>query len=345
MHLDGAGAMYGTGPKDGGNSVNSSATSPLDFNPRRPWWGGDLQTIRNYAIDAGHALSSRAVERIEVPLKDGSGDRLVASLHLPMIDRERPLVALIHGLAGCESSCYMAVATAFFLIRGYPVLLVNQRGAGPSRAACSGVYHAGSSDDFGTLLDHLNPWLTRHGVLPVGFSLGGNMLLKFLGEVGRHKVVRRAATVSAPLDLAATSRSLMRWRNFPYHRYLLTNVKRTCTGPGAVLSDTERRTILGARSLWQFDERFTAPRNGYASAAAFYEANTSRRFLDSIRTETLLIHAKDDPFVPAASYLARDWSRQPRLTPLLPQSGGHLGFHDPLGLWHLRQIHLFFSQA
>jgi predicted alpha/beta-fold hydrolase len=325
--------------------VSSLSVSSFDFNPRRPWWGGDLQTIRNYAIDAGHALPSRAVERIEVPLKDGSGDRLLASLHLPMVDRERPLVALIHGLAGCEGSCYMTVATAFFLIRGYPVLLVNQRGAGPSRAACRNVYHAGSSDDFGALLDHLNPGLTRHGVLPVGFSLGGNMLLKFLGEVGQHKVVRRAATVSAPLDLAGSSRSLLRWRNFPYHRYLLTNIKRLCAAPGVVLSDAERKAVLGARTLWHFDERFTAPRNGYPSAAAFYEANSSGRFLDSIRTETLLIHAQDDPFVPAASYLARDWSRQPSLTALLPQGGGHLGFHDPLGLWHLRQIHLFFSQS
>ena len=178
------------------------AISPLDFNPRRPWWGGDLQTIRNYAIDAGHALPGRAVERVEVPLEDGSGDRLVASLHLP---QKRSRAAA--GGAGprprrLRGSCYMTVATAFFLIRGYPVLMVNQRGAGPSRAACRGVYHAGSSDDFATLLDRLDPRLTRHGVLPVGFSLGGNMLLKFLGEAGGHRLVRRAATVSAPLDLA-----------------------------------------------------------------------------------------------------------------------------------------------
>ncbi|HEX5078985.1 MAG TPA: alpha/beta fold hydrolase [Geminicoccaceae bacterium] len=325
--------------------MNLSETLWLDFSPRRPWWGGDLQTIRNYAIDMQHALPSRAVQRVEVPLNDGSGDRLVASLHLPMRDRERPLVALIHGLAGCEASCYMTVATAFFLIRGYPVLLVNQRGAGPSRAACRGVYHAGSSDDFAALLDGLEPGLTRHGVLPVGFSLGGNMLLKFLGEAGGHRLVRRAATVSAPLDLAASCRSLMRWRNFAYHRYLLTNIKRTCTGPGAVLSEAERKAILSARNLWQFDERFTAPRHGYGGAAAFYEANSSGRFLDGIGTDTLLIHAQDDPFVPAAAYLARDWARQPRLTALLPQGGGHLGFHDPLGLWHLRQIHLFFSQS
>jgi predicted alpha/beta-fold hydrolase len=176
----------------------------------------------------------------------------------------------------------------------------------------------------------------------VGFSLGGNVLLKFLAEAGRHSAVRRAATVSAPLSLAASCHSLMRWRNFAYHRYILTHLKRTCTGAGAHLTEAERKAILGASSLWQLDESFTAPRLGCESAAQFYEANSSGRFLDGIRTETLLIHAQDDPFVPAAPYLERDWSRLPKLTPLLPQSGGHLGFHDPLGLWHLRQIERFF---
>jgi predicted alpha/beta-fold hydrolase len=322
--------------------VISAEASRFDFSPRRPWWGGDLQTIRTYAFDVGHALPSRAVEHIEVPLRDGSGDRMVATLHLPQVDRDRPLVALVHGLAGSETSCYMTFATAFFLIRGYRVLLVNQRGAGPSRAACRFQYHAGSSDDLATLLDTLNPWLTRQGVLPVGFSLGGNVLLKFLAEAGRHSAVRRAATVSAPLSLAASCHSLMRWRNFAYHRYILTHLKRTCTGAGAQLTEAERKAVLGASSLWQLDERFTAPRLGYDSAARFYEAYSSGRFLDGIHTETLLIHAQDDPFVPAAPYLERDWSRLPKLTPLLPQSGGHLGFHDPLGVWHLRQIERFF---
>ncbi|MEM7023379.1 MAG: alpha/beta fold hydrolase, partial [Pseudomonadota bacterium] len=219
---------------------------------------------------------------------------------------------------------------------------VNQRGAGPSRALCSHQYHAGSSDDFATLLDSLNPWLTRRGVLPVGFSLGGNMLLKFLAEAGGHSSVQRAATVSAPLCVAAACRSLMRWRNFAYHRYILTNLKRTCTGAGAALTEREREVILRASNLWQLDEGFTAPRLGYASAGAFYAANSSERFLDGIRTDTLLIHAQDDPFVPADPYLARDWSKHPTLTALLPKSGGHLGFHDPLGLWHLRQIDRFF---
>jgi predicted alpha/beta-fold hydrolase len=325
--------------------VRSAGSKPSDFNPRLPWWGGDLQTIRNYALSIDHALPRRAVQQLIVPLADGSGDRLMASLHLPEEDRNRPLIVLIHGISGNEKSCYMMVAAAYFLARGHAVLKVNQRGAGPSRPYCRRQYHAGLTADLAALLDQLEPRLTRNGVQPIGFSLGGNLLLKFLGEYGRDSLVRRAATVSAPLDLARSCRSLMRWRNYLYHRYIMAHLKRNCTAPGAELSEAERKAILGAPSLWQFDNDFTAPRHGYAGAQDFYDSNSSQNFLSRITADTLLIHAQDDPFVPAGPYLERHWSSEPKLTPLLPKSGGHLGFHDPLGVWHLRQIELFFQDA
>ena len=124
-----------------------------DFNPRLPWWGGDLQTIRNYALSIDHALPSRAVEHLIVPLRDGTGDRLVAALHLPEEDRARPLVVLIHGISGNERSCYMVVAAAYFLARGHAVLKVNLRGAGPSRPYCRGHYHAGLTADLATMIN------------------------------------------------------------------------------------------------------------------------------------------------------------------------------------------------
>ncbi len=330
---------------DGGNALSVAGGTLSEFNPRLPWWGGDLQTIRNYAWSVDHALPSRAARRLMLRLKDGSGDRLVASLHLPEQTRARPLVVLIHGISGSESSCYVILAAAYFLARGYPVLRVNQRGAGPSRRFCREQYHAGRTQDLTGLLDRLDPNLVRHGVLPIGFSLGGNLLLKYLGETGRNGPVRRAATVSAPLDLAHSCRSLMRWRNYLYHRYILTHLKRNCTGQGAQLSDLERKAILSAESLWQLDDDFTAPRNGYAGALDFYGANSCQNFLGGIRVRTLLIHAQDDPFVPADPYLQRHWSGEANLTPLLPKSGGHLGFHDLSGVWHLRQIETFFEQA
>ena len=111
------------------------------------------------------------------------------------------------------------------------------------------------------------------------------MLLKFLGEAGKDVPIRRAATVSAPLDLSHTCRTLMRWRNVLYHRYILTHLKRGCTAPGARLTEAERSAILGSGSLWQFDHEFTAKRNGFEGADSYYEANSARRYLQGIEVE------------------------------------------------------------
>jgi len=315
------------------------------FSPRRPWWGGDLQTLRNYALQARNALPSHNAERLIIPLEDGTGDHMVAALNRPAGAGNRPLVVLVHGISGSENSCYMTVAATYFLARHYPVLRVNQRGAGLSRPFCRQQYHAGSSLDLEALLTRLDPELTKNGILPIGFSLGGNVLLKLLGTVGRHLPIIKAASVSAPIDLAQSSRSLMRWRNFGYHRFILTRLKRQCTAPGAELSKDERHAILRARNLWAFDDRFTAPRNGYQGAVDYYRDNAGESYLGSIKQPTMLIHAKDDPFVPVSPYLQQRWSGHPDLNVLLPESGGHLGFHDPLGLWHLRQIDTFFAAS
>lgn len=313
------------------------------FSPRRPWWGGDLQTLRNYALQARNALPLQNGERLIVPLEDGTGDHMVAALNRPANAGNRPLVVLVHGISGSENSCYMTVAATFFLARNYPVLRVNQRGAGLSRPFCRRQYHAGSSDDLAALMTRLDPELTKNGIMPVGFSLGGNSLLKLLGTIGRELPIIKAASVSAPIDLAQSSRSLMRWRNFAYHRFILTRLKRQCTAPGAVLSKGERLAILSAKNLWSFDDRFTAPRNGYEGAADYYQDNAGQGYLGAIKQPTMLIHAKDDPFVPVSPYLGQRWSGHSNLNVLLPESGGHLGFHDPLGLWHLRQIGDFFA--
>jgi predicted alpha/beta-fold hydrolase len=325
--------------------VSTVLDHTFDFNPRRPWWGGDLQTLRNYALKVRKALPCHSSDRLIIPLNDGSGDHLVATIDRPVDSADRPLVMLVHGISGSEGSCYMTVAAAYFLARGYPVLRTNLRGAGLSRPFCRQQYHAGSSDDLAAIIEGLDPSLTKNGLLPIGFSLGGNVLLKLLGTVGKTLPIIKAASVSAPIDLAQSSRSLMRWRNFAYHRFILTRLKRQCTAAGADLSKDERHAILSARSLWDLDDGFTAPRNGYRGAVDYYRDNGAKGFLGDIRQPTMLIHAKDDPFVPVLPYLQQRWTSHPDLTVLLPKSGGHLGFHDPLGLWHLRQIDAFFTDG
>jgi len=327
-----------------GASVLSGIAFP-PFRARAPWWGGDLQTLRNFLVRRRAPIAALS-ERLELPMRDGSGDRLVGMLHRPVASAAaRPLVILIHGLSGCQDSFYILKSAAHLLTLGFPVLRLNLRGAGPSRSICRLQSHAGRSEDFADALAALPRGITAAGIAAVGYSLGANMLLKYLGERGSDAPLKGAVAVSAPLDLAATSRRMMRARNALYQRYLLSHMRLESLGPGAELTAAERAAIRDARSIWEFDHRFSAPRNGFSGAEDYYEHNASKRFLDDIEVPTLLIHALDDPWIPATPYVTRDWRANRRLVPLISPRGGHVGFQgrDRRVPWHDLCIAQFLS--
>jgi len=319
------------------SSTNVPPAEFPSFDARAPWWNGDLQTLRNFLVGRRPELEDYAAQRIFLSMRDGSGDRLVGTLNLPSaVFGTRPLVVLIHGLSGCEDSFYIRKSAAHLLSMGFPVLRLNQRGAGASRPYCRFQYHAGASNDFADALEGLPRPLAGAGVVAVGYSLGANMLLKYLGERGNAVRLKAAVAISTPLDLAETSRQMMRRRNALYQFYLLRDMRKESTTPSADVTVRERAAIVASRSIWEFDHRFTAPRNGYAGAEDFYERNTALRFLDDIAVPTLIIHALDDPWIPPDAYLAYDWRRNPNLVSLLTPRGGHVGFQgrDRRVPWH-----------
>ena len=332
-------------------SAVGEAVDPV-FVPRAPWLNGDLQTVRNVACRwLGRPppdLTGFPSERLVFVMPDG--DRLVATLNRPRQSSDQPLALLIHGLTGCEASDYVLRSAAQLLARGHPTLRLNLRGAGPSRPLCRDQYHAGRSDDLRVVIAGLESRLLAGGVVLVGFSLGANMLLKLLGEDGGAASggpVRAAVAVSAPIDLEATSRRMMQPRNRLYQAVLLHWMKREATAPAAALTPGERRHIASARTVYAFDDVFVAPRHGFGSAATYYRLNQARRFLADIRVPTLMIHALDDPWIPAGPYLAFDWNCNRRLTVVLPRHGGHVGFHGRGSKipWHDRCIARFLDDV
>lgn len=301
---------------------------PPPFRPRFPWWSADLQTLANRLHPPAIALAPHRTERLSFALPDGTGDVLQASLDRSTTPRPgRPLVILIHGLTGAEDSLYLLSQARLLLERGSNVLRLNLRGAGRSRTTCAGQYYAGRSQDFRALLTCLPLDLTAPGVAAVGYSLGGAMLLKYLGEEGAAAPLVAAASVSAPIDLSATCRSMLRRRNAAYHRHLLGQMKAEATGAGAVLSRAERAAILGSRTIREYDDVFIAPRHGFAGAEDYYERCKPVRFMAGIRVPTLVLASLDDPWIPGALYTGYDWAGNTALTPLLPPAGGHVGFH------------------
>ncbi len=316
------------------------------FRARFPWWGGDLQTLRNHLLRRDRALDSGRAERLEFPTEDGTGDVLLAALDWPPAGmRSLPLVILLHGLTGCEDSAYVRATAAHLLRLGHPVMRLNLRGAGPSRARCRRQYHAGRSEDLAHVLGGLDGRLAARGLFVVGFSLGGNILLKYLGEAGRRALLLGAASVSAPIDLRAAHLRLMAWRNRPYHDHILVRMKVEIARPNSDLDASRRKELAAIRTIYDFDDRVTGPCNGFAGAEDYYGRCSAARFLGGIHVPTLVIHAGNDPWIPGALYRAFDWRSNPRLTLLMPRGGGHVGFHGGGDVaWHDRCIAAFFGR-
>ncbi len=313
------------------------------FRERAPWIGCDLQTLRNYL--RGGAPELPGGERLWLPMPDG--DKLAARLDEPSLAEPlKPLVLLVHGLAGCESS-HDAVVTACHLVsEGWSVLRLNLRGSEPSRHCSRGRYHAGKTEDLAAALHALPLKHAKRGIFLVGHSLGGNLVLKFLGE-GEHDLpVLGAAAISTPLDLAGTCARMMEPRNLAYHRHMLRAMKAEALAESAALTSAERTAIADARNVYEFDDKFVAPHFGYRDAPEYYEANHSGRFLAEIETPTLIVHAFDDPWIPSACYAAVDWSSLPQIETALTQNGGHLGFHGVGSAtpWHDRVTERWLAQ-
>jgi predicted alpha/beta-fold hydrolase len=298
------------------------------FRPRLPWLGGDLQTMRNFLVKPKPPVDAWPAEPIAFDMADGTGDRLHGLLHRPKedsakADRRRPLVLLIHGIGGSRNSAYIRTTAVHLLRGGYPVLRLNLRGAGEQPGTTKQFYHAGRTEDLKQVIGSLNGDLAAHGVIPVGFSLGGNLVLKYLAECGALAPVMAAITVSASIDLDAAQRRIATARNRIYHRAILQWVL------------SERKEVQPPiRSLLDFDNHFVAPINGFKDAREYYRESSAAPRLGAIRRPTLLIHAEDDPWIPAVSYRGLD--PNPNLISLIPRSGGHVGFHAK-GLdmpWH-----------
>lgn len=337
-----------------------------DFRTPPGWGSGHLQTIRSRVVRQPVDLTTDGRHRtIVVNLDDGTGDRLAVELHTsrraPVGGSRGGLVVLIHGLGGSAESDYVRATTAGLLRAGFNVARVNLRGAGSSASTSTLLYHAGRTEDLRILLGKLatEPEATENldqtaRLAVMGFSLGGNMTLKLMGEPHDQLPIFAAVSVSAPLDLTVGSVFLSKRALGSYEKFLLAGLKRQALlpGPDAKLrvSDAEADAIKRARTLAAFDDALTAPRNGWRDSAEYYEVNSSALFLSFIDAPTLVIHSLDDPMIPASPYRAVDWEAlaetgfvQRRITP----RGGHVGFHerDARDPWYVGQAVRFLSRA
>ena len=262
------------------------------------------------------------------------GDFIDLDWHGPH-DPTAPLVLILHGLTGSSRSHYVLGLQAQLAEGGQASVAINWRGCSGEPNLLPRAYHSGASDDLTEVIAHLQATRPMAPLQAVGYSLGGNVLLKYLGETGSATPLHRAVTVSVPfrLDQCADRIGIGFSRVYQAHfmREMVAYVKDkqqlfTLQGATEHLSALQRLgPLTGLRTFWDFDGRFTAPLHGYSDASDYYRRASSRYFLPDIRIPTLLIQAEDDPFVfrhsvPEAAELSATTTLE------LHRSGGHVGF-------------------
>lgn len=245
-----------------------------------------------------------------------------------LVETQRPAgtprgeLVLVHGLEGSSRSSYMKSMAQAALEGGFVAHRFNLRSCGGTERLASTGYHSGMTSDLLAFLGQLRQ-ARRGPFYLVGFSLGGNVVLKLAGELAGEapRWVNGVCGVSTPIDLAACVRRLEQPRNRIYQQRFVRRLKRRIRR-----LDPRINELNAVRTVREFDDLITAPAFGFRDAAEYYETQSCCRFLDRIRVPALLIQAKDDPVIPFEVFDRPELSGNPHLELLALEQGGHLGF-------------------
>ena len=300
------------------------------FRPHPLVRGGHAQTLAGVYLR--HDGAPETAERRLLTLPDG--DRLVLHDDLPPDWRpSRRVALLIHGLSGSHASGYMRRTAAKLVARGVRAVRLELRGCGAGRGLAILPYNAGRSDDAARAIDFIAALAAGSPVTVIGFSLGGNIALKLLGELGAERCggLDSGVAVCPPIELATCSRNIGRLSNRAYDRHFV----RTLTAGLAELRRLRPEapgTLLPrqARSLEDFDDLYTAPVSGYGGVENYYRLASSKPLLGAIRRPTLVIAAADDPLIPRSIFAGLPANDAVRYCEA--PSGGHLGFVGRSGI-------------
>ena len=285
---------------------------------------GHLQTLATF-LQAGPAQPERTVRHC-VTLADG--DQIVLHEDHPADSTDRRLaVLLVHGLAGCYRSGYMTRIAGKLNRAGYRTFRMDLRGCGAGLGLASRPYHSGRSEDVDAALRFVMSHAADHATVVLGFSLGANIVLKLLGELGDRapEQLRLGIAICPPIDLLTCVTNLNRFPNRLYDHYfakklvaqIAVNQQRRGDFPQARLDPIPQ-------TIYAFDDLFTAPVGGFGRADAYYAACSSEQFIPKITVPTMILAAQDDPLIPFAPFERVTLPSCVRL--IASEHGGDIGF-------------------
>ncbi|MEJ2687341.1 MAG: hydrolase [Gammaproteobacteria bacterium] len=287
---------------------------------RPAWWlpGPHLQTLMPNLL---RHPPRRGLQRERLELEDG--DFLDLDWAGPA---DGSLVLVLHGLEGSIRSPYAAGIVNTLAAAGYRIVLMHFRGCSGEPNRLPRSYHSGETGDLDTIVRELKHRHPDRLLFALGYSLGGNALLKWLGEKGVDASVDAAVAVSVPFELSQAGRRLKRGFSRSYQWHLLGRLRRSVRLKARRMElpiAVEKLTAM--RTFREFDDQVTAPLHGFRNADDYYRRCSSRQFLATITVPTLIIHSLDDPFMTPQAVPADD-ELSPQVTLELSDSGGHVGF-------------------
>jgi len=246
-----------------------------------------------------------------------------------LVESQRPAgpvageIVMVHGLESSAAAGYMQSLSAMALRTGYAAHRFNMRTCGGTEQLCQTLYHAGLTGDLQAVLEAFR----REGRSPayvVGFSLGGNVVLKLAGELGETALplIRGVCAVSTPLDLAACSRRIAQPDNRVYERRFVSKMRDRLCATGRY----RQEDFAGLDSVLSIDEKITAPSFGFGNADNYYRTQSALQFLAGLRVPALLIQAKDDTFIPFEIFNSDAVRANSYVELMATEHGGHLGF-------------------
>lgn len=299
------------------------AVDPNSFLPFPLLPGPHLQTIIAAKLSLWRREPSGEVQVVALP----DGDCLALVVSTPHSWRpDHPSVLLLHGLCGCHQSSYMMRLAFKLWRRGIRAIRMNMRGCGAGTGIARQPYHSGRSPDVLAVLEALRQQWPQSPVTLLGFSLGGNVMLKLAGELGRQAqdLCTQIIAVCPPADLAACSRLLGQPSNWLYERYFMRRLLAAVAERHRLFPDLAPVPLPERLSLYQFDNLYTAPQCGFADADDYYERSSAAPVVPHITLPCRILFAEDDPVIDATVF--DGVALPPNVEVVRTPKGGHLGF-------------------
>jgi predicted alpha/beta-fold hydrolase len=297
------------------------------FQPHRVFRGGHAQTFAAFAWPRPYRFQSPVDE--ERIFQVDPRTKVLAHCRWQADPKLHPTIVLWHGIEGSTASVYM-IATADKGFRaGFNVVRVNLRNCGGTEHLGPTFYHGGLSGDLRAVIDQLIHQDELPIIFAIGYSLGGNLVLKLAAEYGENppNQVLAICAVSPSVNLRASSDLICKRSNWIYHRDFVRRLRHRVRVNHKLYPELYDLTNIElVRTLRDFDEHFTARMYGFANADDYYQKSSSIHVIDRIRIPTLIIHAQDDPFIPFAPLRNPFLDANPYILLLDPERGGHVAF-------------------